>query len=252
MSASAATSVDSAEVARFNALAAQWWDPKGPSRALFALNPARLGFVRKQLVSHFSLIEAARTPLNGLRLLDLGCGGGLVSEPLARLGATVTAIDAAEDNIAIARAHAAGQRLSIDYQATSAEALVATEVTFDAVISLEVLEHVADVPGFLASCHQLVRPGGLFIFSTLNRTPQSFATAIIGAEYVARLLPRGTHSWRKFITPEEMREMLHITGFDTVALKGLSYHLATDNWSLTDRLAINYIGVAHRPEAQPA
>jgi 2-polyprenyl-6-hydroxyphenyl methylase / 3-demethylubiquinone-9 3-methyltransferase len=236
--------VNAQEVAHFDALAAEWWNPKGPSRPLFALNPARLAYIRSQLVRHFGRDENARSPLAGLRLLDLGCGGGLVSEPLARMGATVVGVDAASENIAIARAHAADMELAIDYRATTAEALVAQGERFDAVVSLEVVEHVADVALFLKCCAGLLKAEGLFIFSTLNRTAAAYATAIIGAEYLLRLIPRGTHDWKKFITPAEMHSLLASAGFAPPHIAGLSVRPSSGQWYVSTTTAVNYIGCA--------
>jgi 2-polyprenyl-6-hydroxyphenyl methylase / 3-demethylubiquinone-9 3-methyltransferase len=236
--------VDRQEIDHFNALAADWWNPDGPSKPLFALNPARLTYIRDQLCRHFGREAVGRTPLAGLRLLDLGCGGGLVSEPLARMGATVVGVDAAQENIAIAIAHAADMELEIDYRATAAEALVAQGERFDAVISLEVVEHVADVSVFLRCCADLLKPEGLFVFSTLNRTAASYATAIIGAEYLLRIIPRGTHDWKKFITPDEIGELLTDAGFAVPEFAGLSYQPTNGQWHVSSSTAINYIGCA--------
>ncbi len=236
--------VNPAEIAHFNAMAAAWWNPDGPSKPLFALNPPRLAFVRDQLCARFARDPRMSQPLSGLRLLDLGCGGGLVSEPLARMGATVVGADAAEENIGIAKAHAAEMELAIDYRATTAEALVDEGARFDAVISLEVVEHVADVPLFLKCCAQLLEPGGLFLFSTLNRTAASYATAIIGAEMLLRVIPRGTHDWRKFITPEEMQGLLAAAGFGAADLRGLSFDPMRSAWQLSTNTQINYIAAA--------
>jgi 2-polyprenyl-6-hydroxyphenyl methylase / 3-demethylubiquinone-9 3-methyltransferase len=234
--------VDAQEIAHFDALAADWWNPDGPSKPLFALNPARLTYIRDALCRHFRRDGGGRTPLAGLRLLDLGCGGGLVSEPLARMGATVVGVDAAQENIAIARAHAADMELEIDYRAITAEMLVAQGEQFDGVISLEVVEHVADVQLFLRCCADLLAPGGLFVFSTLNRTAASYATAILGAEYLLRIIPRGTHDWKKFITPDEMRGFLGAVGFDAPDIAGLTYRPAIGQWHISASTAINYIG----------
>jgi 2-polyprenyl-6-hydroxyphenyl methylase / 3-demethylubiquinone-9 3-methyltransferase len=236
--------VNPAEIAHFNALAADWWDPEGPSRPLFALNPARLTYIRDQLCQRFGRDLRSRTPLAGLHLLDLGCGGGLVSEPLVRMGATVVGVDAAADNISIARSHAAEMELNIDYRASTAEALVAQGEHFDAVISLEVVEHVADVPLFLKSCAALLKAEGVFLFSTLNRTAASYAAAIIGAEYVLRIIPRGTHDWRAFITPEEMQSLLATAGFAAPHIAGLSFSPASGQWHVSNQTQVNYIGCA--------
>jgi 2-polyprenyl-6-hydroxyphenyl methylase / 3-demethylubiquinone-9 3-methyltransferase len=240
MSNATHATVSAQEIDHFNAMAADWWNPDGPSKPLFALNPARLGYIRQQLGQD----ARSRTPLAGLTILDLGCGGGLVSEPLARMGAKVTAVDAAAANIEVARAHAADMGLGIDYRATTAEALVAEGARFDAVVSLEVVEHVADVPLFLKSCAGLLKPGGRFIFSTLNRSAAAYATVIVAAEYVLRMIPRGTHDWRKFITPDEMRDALQGAGFADVDFAGLTLDISTGRWSVSRNTMINYIGCA--------
>ncbi len=236
--------VDAREVAHFNALAADWWNPDGPSRPLFALNPARLAFIRDHLCAHFHKDPRSRTPLAGLDILDLGCGGGLVSEPLARMGAAVVGVDAAAENIAIAQSHADTMELEIDYRAITAEVLVAESAQFDTVVSLEVVEHVADVTLFLKSCAALLKPGGLFIFSTLNRTAASYATAIIGAEYLLGIIPRGTHDWRKFITPAEIQAQLASAGFAPAQISGLSLNIANGQWHVSTDSSMNYIGCA--------
>ncbi len=248
MNASAATSINEHEIDKFNALAASWWNPDGPSKVLFAMGPARMGYIKRQLVSHFDLDANARYPLKGLKILDLGCGAGLISEPLARLGADVTGIDAAQENIMMARAHAKQTGLDIEYIPTTAEALVIDKKQFNAVVSLEVIEHVADAQDFAKSCHALLKPGGMFLFSTLNRTLESYAVAIVGAEYMTRLVPRGTHEWKKFITPAEMAEILTVAQFRSVRIEGLNYQPVHKSWAIGANKSINYIGAAIRIE----
>jgi 2-polyprenyl-6-hydroxyphenyl methylase / 3-demethylubiquinone-9 3-methyltransferase len=238
------TSVDLAEIARFNAMAQEWWDPKGSSAPLHAMASARLGVLREQLCQHFGRDPLKLRSLSGLTGVDVGCGGGLVTEPLARMGLSMTGVDAAAQNIAVAQAHALQSGLNILYRAVDAETLVRETQSFDFVVSLEVVEHVRDVPAFLAACRQLLKPGGLFAFSTLNRTARAFLAAIVGAEWVLRMLPRGTHDWRKFITPQEMRDHLAQAGFDVLTLEGLSFDLRTRSWSRSGDVSINYIGVA--------
>ncbi|MBS0537694.1 MAG: bifunctional 2-polyprenyl-6-hydroxyphenol methylase/3-demethylubiquinol 3-O-methyltransferase UbiG, partial [Proteobacteria bacterium] len=199
----AVTTVDPAEIERFSRIAEEWWDPAGKFAPLHRLNPVRIGFLRDRAAAHWRRDALSGQPLEGLDLLDIGCGGGLLCEPMARLGARVTGIDAAERNIATAAAHAAGQGLAIDYRATTAEALAADGRQYDVVLALEIVEHVADVDLFLATCGSLVKPGGLLFLSTLNRTAKAWALAIAGAEYVLRWLPRGTHDWKKFLKPSE-------------------------------------------------
>lgn len=239
------SSVDPEDVARFSALAEEWWAPEGPFRPLHQLNPTRLSYLRAAIGSHFALDAASLRPFADLHLLDIGCGGGLIAEPMARLGATVTAVDASERNISIAAAHAAGQNLSITYRATTAEALVGEGLQFDVVLALEVIEHTADPTGFLASCRKLLKPGGLLVVSTLNRTAKSYALAIVGAEYVLRWVPQGTHDWRKFMTPAELARAMRAGGLELTALKGMTYQPLSQTWALSDRdLAVNYFAVA--------
>lgn len=243
----ASPSIDKAEVERFSALAETWWDPRGSMAPLHRLNPARLGFIRERLVAHFGRDARSLRPFDGLRVLDIGCGGGLIAEPLARLGATVTGIDAAEANIAVARAHARSADLEIDYRQASAEEVAAGGERFDAVLALEVVEHVADVDAFLGAAAALVRPGGALIASTLNRTPKSLLFAILGAEYVLRWLPCGTHRWDRFLRPSEFATGLRRKGLRVREIRGLSYDLLTREWRLGQDLGVNYLLFAARP-----
>jgi 2-polyprenyl-6-hydroxyphenyl methylase / 3-demethylubiquinone-9 3-methyltransferase len=243
----AAGSIDRDEVQRFDKLAETWWDPKGSMAPLHNLNPARLGFLRDTLAAHFRRDPRSLTPLAGLRILDIGCGGGLIAEPLARLGAVVTGIDAAESSIAVARAHARGMGLEIDYRAATAEELSAAGERFDAVLALEVVEHVADRSLFLEAVAALVRPGGALIASTLNRTPKSFLFAIVGAEYVLRWLPRGTHRWDRFLRPSEFAADLRRQGIEVRDLKGLVYDPLRDAWRIGRDLGVNYLVYAAKP-----
>jgi 2-polyprenyl-6-hydroxyphenyl methylase/3-demethylubiquinone-9 3-methyltransferase len=239
-------SVDPAEVARFSALAEAWWDPLGKFRPLHKLNPVRVAYVRDRACARFDRDPKAERPLEGLALLDIGCGGGLLCEPLARLGARVTGIDAAERNVAIARAHAAESGLAIDYQATTAEALAAAGRHFDIVLNMEVVEHVADVGAFLGASAALLRPGGFMVVATLNRTPQSFALAIVGAEYVLRWLPRGTHDWRKFLRPSELATQLRAHGARISELTGVRYSPLSDRFALGTDLSCNYMALVEK------
>lgn len=239
-----AASIDPAEIARFSAMAEEWWDPTGKFRPLHALNPPRLQFLRDRLAGHFSRDPLAPAPLSGLRLLDIGCGGGLISEPMARLGATVVGIDASEKNIAIAGLHAGQSGLAIDYRCSAAEDLAAAGETFDAVLALEVIEHVADLGSFVAACAKLVRPGGAAVFSTLNRTPQSYLLGIVGAEYVLRWLPVGTHQWNRFVRPSELAAALRPHGLTVTAMEGLSFQPIQQRWRLTKDLSVNYLAFA--------
>ena len=240
----AGRTVDAAEVERFSRMADEWWNPRGKFRPLHKFNPVRLGYIRDRLARHFGRDPLAPNPLAGLRLLDIGCGGGLVAEPMARLGAQVVGIDASAKNIGIASNHAGRMGLAIEYRHTTAEALVAAGEKFDAVLSLEVVEHVADVNSFLADCGALVRPGGALLLATLNRTPKAFLLAIVGAEYVLRWLPKGTHEWSKFVKPEEACEALRAAGLETTDLTGVSYNPILDVWRLGRDLDVNYMGFA--------
>lgn len=232
---------DPSEIAKFEAMAAEWWDPKGKFKPLHMMNPVRLGYITTQIAAEFGRDLKASRPFEGLRLLDIGCGGGLLSEPMARLGATVVGADAAEKNIEVARLHAAQVGLEIDYRAETAEALLAAGESFDVVLALEIVEHVADPPGFVRSCHDLLKPGGLLVMSTLNRTMRSFGAAIIGAEWVMRWLPKGTHEWSRFITPDELATMMDRAGLRVVDRKGMVFNPVSWDWSLSDRdLSVNY------------
>ena len=230
-------SVDPAEVARFSAMAAQWWDPAGKFRPLHAINPVRLDYIRSRAEEQFGGVN----PLTDLNALDIGCGGGLLCEPMARLGARVTGLDPSPRNIRIARTHADEQGLRINYLESTAEDLAATGETFDLVLNMAVLEHVADIDHFLAACSALIRPGGIMICATLNRTLKSFALAIIGAEYVLRWLPAGTHQWEKFITPAELRDALEKQGLSAHDLQGVSYNPLSRNWSASNDTDVNYL-----------
>jgi 2-polyprenyl-6-hydroxyphenyl methylase/3-demethylubiquinone-9 3-methyltransferase len=238
--------VDPAEVARFDALGAQWWDEKGKMAPLHAMNPARLAFLRDALVRRFGRDPRALRPLKGLSVLDIGCGGGLLSEPLARMGAKVTGIDPAPGNVDVARAHAAEAGLDIEYFPVTAEELLARGARFDAVVALEVVEHVADVGLFVRTAGALVAAGGALVLSTLNRTPKSFALAIVGAEYVLRWLPPGTHRWEKFITPDELEATLAGAGFAVSEKAGMVYDPLKSAFRLSSDMDVNYFMVAER------
>ena len=239
--------LDPVERDRFAALASEWWDPRGKFRPLHQIGPARLAFLRDELMRHFGNRPAGLRPLAGLRLLDVGCGGGLIAEPLARLAASVTGLDPAIENIEAARQHAAAQGLAIDYRAGRVEDLVQQNLLYDAVICLEVIEHVPDVGAFLLACAQLLRPGGLLLLSTINRTLKAYALAIIGAEYVLRWLPVGTHRWDRFVTPQELAQHLNRAGLGEPALKGLFYNPLKDTWALGADTDVNYLAAAAKP-----
>lgn len=235
------TSIDPAEIAKFEAMAAEWWDTKGKFKPLHMMNPVRLDYIVTQIAAEFGLDRSTPRPLEGLRILDIGCGGGLISEPMARLGASVVGADAAEGNIAVASLHAEQQGLAIDYRATTAESLLRDGESFDAVLALEIVEHVADPAQFVTTCHDLARPGGLVLMSTLNRTMKSFGAAIVGAEWIMRWLPKGTHDWDRFIKPDELAQMMEQAGLAPVDNRGMVFNPVTWGWSLSDRdLSVNY------------
>jgi 2-polyprenyl-6-hydroxyphenyl methylase/3-demethylubiquinone-9 3-methyltransferase len=241
------TTINDAEVAKFTAMAEEWWDPKGKFKPLHKFNPVRLSYIRERLIAHFGKDGSAIRPLEGLTILDVGCGGGLLCEPLTRLGATVTGIDAAERNIAIARIHAEQSGLDIDYQATTSEALAAAGKTFDVVLNMEVVEHVDNVPLYMKSCADLVKPGGLMFTATINRTARAFALAVVGAEYVLGWLPKGTHDWKKFLTPDEIGSLLSRNGLKVTDQTGVVYHPIGDEWRRSRDMGINYMMLAARP-----
>lgn len=243
------TTVNDAEVAKFTAMAEQWWDPKGKFKPLHKFNPVRLAYIRDTLVRHFNRDAASIRPFEGLTILDVGCGGGLLCEPLTRLGATVTGIDAAERNIAIASIHAEQSGLEIDYRAATSEALVEAGERYDVVLNMEVVEHVDNVPLYMKSCADLVAPGGLMFTATLNRTARSMAFAVIGAEYVLGWLPRGTHDWKKFLTPEEINAQIRRNGLKVTDQTGVVFHPLADEWKLSSDMGINYMVLAERPSA---
>ncbi len=241
------SSIDPAEVAKFQAMARDWWDPNGKFKPLHMLNPTRLDYVVTQIATEFALDLKAPRPFEGLRILDIGSGGGLMSEPLARLGAKVTGADAADGNIAVASLHAEEQGLEIEYLNVTAESLAAEGRVFDVVIALEIVEHVADPAAFIATCHDLVRTGGMVVVSTLNRTAKSFGVAIVGAEWVMRWLPKGTHDWRRFITPDELEQMVEASGLLPVDRMGMVFNPLGWSWSLSPRdLSVNYAMTALR------
>lgn len=240
-------SVDPAEIAKFAAMAEEWWDPDGKFAPLHKMNPVRLEFIRDRACARFGRDAMENLPLDGLTLADIGCGGGILAEPLARLGAAVTAIDAEAKNIHIARAHMAESGVAVDYRRDTAEAMAAAGEAYDIVLAMEVVEHVADVALFLDASARLVKPGGLMIVATLNRTLKAWGLAIVGAEYIMRWLPRGTHDWKKFVRPSELARPLRQAGLEITELTGVVYNPLRARWSLAPKdLDVNYMAVAAR------
>ncbi|WP_018952564.1 bifunctional 2-polyprenyl-6-hydroxyphenol methylase/3-demethylubiquinol 3-O-methyltransferase UbiG [Thioalkalivibrio sulfidiphilus] len=240
-------SVDPEEVARYTALAEKWWDTTGPFWPLHTLNRLRVAYIRDRLCEHLDRDPASAHPLEGLKVLDIGCGGGILSESMARLGADVHGIDVTPRNIAVASLHARGQGLSLRYEAVSAEELAERGEQYDLVLNMEVVEHVADLPGFMAACNRLVRPGGYGFIATINRNPVSFLVAILGAEYLLRWLPRGTHQWRRFPKPGELESLLAADGLEVIERIGVRVNPFTRAMSLTRYLGVNYMLMTHRP-----
>lgn len=241
--------VDPREVERFAALSAKWWDADGEFRPLHQIGAARLAFIRRAVSAHFMVDSRKLRVLDGLKVLDVGCGGGLICEPLTRLGGRVTGIDAGRENIAVARAHAEANGLTIDYREESVEAVAVSGEQFDVTVCLEVIEHVPDPSAFLAECAKTMRPGGLFIVSTINRTLKAYALAIVAAERILGWLPRGTHQWDRFVTPTELKCALAACGLENVRLAGLVFDPLRDSWSVGSDTDVNYIASAEKPMA---
>ncbi|HHG90401.1 MAG TPA: bifunctional 2-polyprenyl-6-hydroxyphenol methylase/3-demethylubiquinol 3-O-methyltransferase UbiG [Devosia sp.] len=242
----AASTISDEEVRKFSDLAEQWWDPSGQFKPLHKLNPVRLAYIREQVLAHFKLDGTKRHPFEGMKFLDIGCGGGLLCEPMARLGAEVTGADASERNIGIAKIHAEQSGLDIKYLATTSEALAQKGEQYDVVLNMEVVEHVADVPLFLKSCSALVKPGGLMFIATINRTAKAYALAIIGAEYVLGWLPRGTHSFSKFLTPEEIISIISRNSLSIRDKCGVSFNPLHDQWRKSRDMSVNYMLLAEK------
>lgn len=243
----ASARVDAGEVARFDALAAEWWDEKGPMKPLHKINPVRLGFLKQRICAHFGRDPQALDALSGVKILDIGCGGGILTEPLARMGADVTGVEPSAENVAVAVAHAEEQGLNITYIHGLAEDLAAKGRQFDVVLAMEVVEHVPDVAGFVGVAAALTRPGGFFGGSTLNRTLRSFALAIVGAEYVLRWVPVGTHRWEKFVTPHEFVRAMEAAGLMPQPAQGMIYNPLGDRWMLASDTGVNYFLTALKP-----
>jgi 2-polyprenyl-6-hydroxyphenyl methylase / 3-demethylubiquinone-9 3-methyltransferase len=247
MAESQRTTIDTGEVAHFAALAAEWWNPNGKFRPLHKFNPVRLVYIRDAVASRFGRDPHAARPFEGLRILDIGCGGGLLCEPMARLGAEVVGADAAATSIEVAKLHAEQSGVTIDYRNTTAEELAEAGERFDIVLNMEVVEHVADVDFYLAKCAEMVKPGGLMFIATINRTLKALGLAIIGAEYVLRWLPRGTHQFSKLVRPEELEKALEPTGLKVIDRTGVVYHPLADRWERSRDMDVNYMVLVERP-----
>jgi 2-polyprenyl-6-hydroxyphenyl methylase/3-demethylubiquinone-9 3-methyltransferase len=241
------TTIDPSEVAKFEAMAAEWWNPNGKFRPLHLMNPCRLDYITGQIAAEYGRDLTKPLPFAGLRILDIGCGGGLLSEPMARLGAEVVGADAAPRNIPVAQVHAQASGLTIDYRFTTAEDLAAAGEQFDVVLNMEVVEHVSDPLVYLTACHDLLKSGGIMLCSTLNRNPKSYLMAIIGAEWVMRWLPKGTHDWAKFITPDELYDLINRAGLTPVDRKGMVFNPVSWGWSVSARdLSVNYVTTSRK------
>ncbi|MCY0148654.1 bifunctional 2-polyprenyl-6-hydroxyphenol methylase/3-demethylubiquinol 3-O-methyltransferase UbiG [Hoeflea sp. G2-23] len=248
MSQATRTTIDQSEIERFSAMAAEWWSPTGKFRPLHKFNPVRLSYIRDQIAAHYGRDPKTDQPLAGLRVLDIGCGGGLLSEPMARMGAEVLGADASRTNVEVAAIHAAQTGVDVTYEAVTSEELAARGERFDVVLNMEVVEHVADVDLFLSSCAEMVKPGGLMFIATINRTMKAMALAIVGAEYVLRWLPRGTHQYEKLVRPEEIEAPLLASGMSIIDRTGVFYSPLQDQWKLSRDMDVNYMMLAKRPE----
>ena len=242
-----ATTIDDAEVARFSAIAAEWWSPTGKFRPLHKFNPVRLAYIKEQVCQHFNIDPSKPKPFKGLRILDIGCGGGLLCEPMSRLGAEIVGADASEVNIEVAKIHAQQTGVTVDYRATTSEALAADGEQFDIILNMEVVEHVADVDLFMASCCEMVKPGGLMFMATINRTAKARMLAIFMAEKVLRWLPVGTHEFEKLVKPEELEEAFAKGGMSLLDESGVTYNPVLDRWSKSKDMDVNYMMLATKP-----
>lgn len=248
MASDKATTIDAGEIERFSRMAAEWWSPTGKFRPLHKFNPVRLDYIREKVCAQYGRDPNAVRPFEGLRFLDIGCGGGLLSEPMTRLGAAVTGADAGEVNIEVAKIHAAEMGLNIDYRATTAEALADAGERFDVVLNMEVVEHVADVKLYMEKCAEMVKPGGLMFVATINRTLKAWGLAIVGAEHILRWLPKGTHQFEKLVRPEEIDAALAPTGLGVIERTGVTYNPLADRWGRSRDLDVNYMVLASRPQ----
>ena len=241
------TTIDPIEYEKFSKMAEEWWNPSGKFKALHKFNPKRIEFIRDRLVNHFSLDANSKKPLNKIDILDIGCGGGLLSEPMSKLGANVTGIDIVETNFNIAKGHSNEENLNIEYKDSTAENLLNENVQFDAILNMEVIEHVSDLNLFIESCEKLLKKDGILFFATLNRNIISYGLAIIGAEYILGWLPKGTHDWKKFITPEELKIIFRSSGLNISEIVGMKYNPIYDNWYISEDTSVNYLGTAIKP-----
>ena len=238
------TTIDPVEREKFSKMAEEWWDPSGKFKALHKFNPKRIEFIRNKIIDHFSIEPNAENPFSNLDILDIGCGGGLLSEPMSRLGGNVSGIDIVEKNINVAKTHSEEQNLEINYKMTTAEELALGKKKFDVILNMEVIEHVSDLNLFIESCEKLLKKNGLLFFATLNRNLLSFGLAIVGAEYILGWLPKGTHNWKKFITPEELKIIFKSSGLNMTDIMGMKYNPIYDSWYLSDDTSVNYLGTA--------
>jgi len=245
-------SIDAVEVEKFSRLAAEWWDPNGKFWPLHAFNPVRLKFIREFAADYFERDSMALRPFEGLSLLDIGCGGGLLSEPMARMGFAVLGADPSEKNVKTATAHSAGSELALNYRAVTAEALAEEGARFDVVLNMEVVEHVADLGAFLRACAKLVKPGGIMLVATLNRTLKSLALAKIGVEYVLRWLPAGTHDWNRFVKPDELEHLLEEAGLTIRRVQGVAFDPLRWDWRLSSDTDVNYMVIAENASTSSA
>ncbi|MCE3254724.1 MAG: ubiG [Rickettsiaceae bacterium] len=235
------STIDEKEIEKFTSIAGEWWSANGKFKPLHKFNPARISYIREKLIDNFSLNASSKTPLENLKILDIGCGGGLLCEPLARLGADVTGIDAGKENIEAAKTHAAQSSLNINYRHQTIESLSQTAEKFDVVLAMEIIEHVANVEQFLAAASRCLKPNGLFFIASLNRSATSYLKAIIGAEYVLRWMPRGTHDWKKFLKPSEVNHFMEVNKLKLIDLSGFSYSLLRDEWKASRDISVNYV-----------
>lgn len=242
------TTIDEAEIARFSALSAEWWNPNGKFRVLHKFNPVRLSYIRDSVTAHFGRDPRSTDCMNGLRFLDIGCGGGLLSEPMARLGADVLGADASRTNVEVARIHAEKTGTPVDYRCTSAEELAEAGEKFDVILNMEVVEHVADVGLFMQACCNMVKPGGLMFVATINRTAKAFALAIVGAEYVLGWLPKGTHQYDKLVKPSELDAAFDANGMRRIDAQGVFYNVLADEWRVSRDMDVNYMMLAEKPK----